>query len=93
MIEVKDIEKLAELSRIAIAPEEKEGLRADLDAILGYVKDVQNVASDVGHTPDMSLRNVMREDIVTTESGQYTEKILENAPSREGQYVKVKKIL
>lgn len=37
--------------------------------------------------------NVMREDTEPHESGIYTEKLLSAAPQREGQYIKVKKIL
>lgn len=37
--------------------------------------------------------NVMREDGEPHESGLYTEKLLSAAPQREGQYIKVKKIL
>jgi Asp-tRNA(Asn)/Glu-tRNA(Gln) amidotransferase C subunit len=49
-------------------------------------------------TGDMSretplLRNVMREDEPTNHSGEYTEAILQNAPAREGDWLKVKKIL
>ena len=93
MIEIKDIDKLAELSRLAIAPEEKEALRADLDSILEYVKEVQNVASSAERAPDLYLRNVMRDDVVTTTAGTNTEDLLKCAPKREGQYVQVKKIL
>ena len=39
------------------------------------------------------LRNVMREDENPYEKGLYTEKLLEEAPEREENFVKVKKIL
>jgi Asp-tRNA(Asn)/Glu-tRNA(Gln) amidotransferase C subunit len=35
----------------------------------------------------------MRDDVVTNNTDEYTEKLLNNAPSREGRYLKVKKIL
>jgi Asp-tRNA(Asn)/Glu-tRNA(Gln) amidotransferase C subunit len=35
----------------------------------------------------------MREDVIVNKAGEYTEKLLGNAPSREGNYLKVKKIL
>lgn len=92
MITLDTIENLAELSRIELAADEKETLRKDLDAILGYVTEVQKIAS-VEHTPDLYLSNVMRADVVTNEPTTYTENLLNNAPLRQGQYVKVKKIL
>ena len=39
------------------------------------------------------LQNVMREDIVTNESGEYTKAILDDAPYTEDNYFKFKQIL
>ncbi len=94
MVSVKEIEKLAELSRIALSPEEKESLRKDMDSILGYVEQIQKVSADlILGKKELSPRNVMRADDNPHESGVFTETLLAAAPSREGQYVKVKKIL
>jgi Asp-tRNA(Asn)/Glu-tRNA(Gln) amidotransferase C subunit len=35
----------------------------------------------------------MREDVPENKTGEYTEAILQNAPAREGNWLKVKKIL
>ena len=92
----KEIEKLGNLARIKLSDEEKKGLKTDIESILGYVSEIQEVSSDLNR--DMSfdkdqLINVMREDENPHESGLYTEKILNEVPQREGDYVKVKKIL
>ncbi len=94
MITLKEIEKLALLSRIDLAPEEKEAFRKDMDAILGYVEQVQKVsgALDVNKKAG-NLRNVLREDANPHESGIHTETLISAAPKREGNRVKVKKIL
>ncbi|MBT3282829.1 Asp-tRNA(Asn)/Glu-tRNA(Gln) amidotransferase subunit GatC [bacterium] len=92
----KDIEKLGDLARIKLSEEEKKGLKTDIESILGYVSEIQEVSSDLKRdtTSDKSEHiNIMREDGEPHESGLYTEKILENAPQREGDYIKVKKIL
>lgn len=92
MISKEDIKNLANLARIEVSDSEAEGLTSQIDSILGYVGQIQNSTGDV--KMDVSkLRNVMREDIVTNNSDEYTEKLLNNAPSREGRYLKVKKIL
>jgi hypothetical protein len=39
------------------------------------------------------LKNVLREDVPTNKDNEFTEDILNNAPGREGNYLKVKKIL
>lgn len=94
MISLKEIEKLADLSRVALAPEEKESLRKEMDSILGYVEQVQKVSAGLGSEKKAgSFRNVMREDGNPHESGIYTEALLSVAPQREGNYIKVKKIL
>ena len=94
MMSIKEIDKLAELSRLALAPEEKEELRKDMDSILGYVEQIQKVSSKVsGDKKTGSLRNVLRADLKPHESGIFTEVLLSAAPKREGDYVRVKKII
>ncbi|KKT66977.1 MAG: Aspartyl/glutamyl-tRNA(Asn/Gln) amidotransferase subunit C [Candidatus Curtissbacteria bacterium GW2011_GWC1_44_33] len=86
---------LAKLARIEIGNEEAESLSHEFDAILGYVGEVKSVTNNSQLTTDKNntMRNVMREDANPHESGIYTEKMLEQAPAREGNYIKVKKIL
>ncbi|MDP3661357.1 MAG: Asp-tRNA(Asn)/Glu-tRNA(Gln) amidotransferase subunit GatC [bacterium] len=96
MIDAKEIEHLAELARIEVGKEETVALAKDIEAILGYVTLVQKVAGGTevpdGHTEHTPV-NVMREDVNPHESGIYTDALLSLAPERDGQYVKVKKIL
>lgn len=93
MIDGKDIEKLALLARIAITPEERDTFLAEIDPILAYVAQV-NKATGQGSLTDIGLvKNVLRDDTHPHDSGIYSADILAQAPSREGNYVKVKKIL
>ncbi len=90
---------LAKLARIEIGDEEAESLSSEFGAILGYVGEVKGVTSPQPLSlarrgeEGRGVSNVMREDVGPHESGLYTEKILEQAPAREGDYIKVKKIL
>lgn len=87
---------LANLARIKLSPSEAENLSHEFESILKYVGDVKEISSVENSKPaptDFSLRNVMRKDGEGHESGLYTEKILAEAPAREGDYIKVKKIL
>lgn len=94
MIRTEDVEKLARLSRLALTDDEKESLRKDMDSILEYVAEVQKVSANMATEKKVEmLRNVMRDDTHPHESGIFTEVLLSAAPQREGQYVKVKKIL
>ncbi len=92
MITKEDIQNLAKLARIEISEDETKSLVQEIDSILGYVGQIQEIS--VSGVSDVSvLRNVMRDDVVTHAPRQYTEDILALAPSREGDYLKVKKIL
>lgn len=92
MINVDEVENLANLARIKITKEEAEHLTSELHSILDYVGQIQK--ANVEDTPVIPvLKNVMREDIPENKDGEYTEDILNNAPSRDGRYLKVKKIL
>ncbi len=92
MISKEDIKNLANLARIGVTEDEIEKMASEVDSILGYVGVVQSF-SGAEEREISNLRNVMRDDVVTNAPDEYKEKILKNAPSREGDYLKVKKIL
>lgn len=89
--------KLAQLARISISPEEADKLSHEFEAILKYVGEVKGATKNINDqgsmTKDYALKNVFREDGEGHEPGIYTEKLLAEAPAREGNYIKVKKIL
>ena len=89
-----EIRHLAILARIHIEDDEIPAIAGNLQRVIQYVSEIQNV--DIGGerlAEAGELRNVMREDVSPHTSEAYTEKILENVPERAGNYVKVKKIL
>ena len=91
-ITAQDIKHLADLARIEMSESEAEKMVPEIDSILGYVGQINAV--DISAEKIMpKLRNVMREDIPTNEPMQYTDALLDNAPARDGNYLKVKKIL
>jgi aspartyl-tRNA(Asn)/glutamyl-tRNA(Gln) amidotransferase subunit C len=94
MLEIKDIEKLAKLSRIELTQEEKEKLLKEVDPILGYVAQLKEVISSIGEEKKAGeLRNVMREDSNPNETGKNTKDIVTDMPESKDNYLKVKKIL
>lgn len=96
MIDLKEIDKLAELSRVEMTSEEKKEVQKDLESILGYVSEIQEVATDLVGSPEERLsvlHNAMREDNDVNETGIYTDKIIKSAPKKKKGYIKVKKIL
>lgn len=92
-IELKDVEHLAGLARIAVSDSEKELLRHDLEEILAYVSQVTEVTAELGEPSAGEIRNVMREDVNPHEAGVFTEDILKQAPARERNRISVKKIM
>lgn len=95
MISADDVKKLAELSRLSLKDEEVEKLRGEIDSILAYVDVLKTVELPTNPTdsPYLELENVMREDTDPHEAGIHTERLLSQMPRREGNFLKVKKIL
>jgi len=100
-ISKEEIKKLADLARIEIPENELDELGGEMDAILGYVKLIQqfhpdevlpNVNTEEGSVVE-ELRNVMREDANPTESGTHSKELIAEFPESENNYLKVKKIL
>lgn len=88
---IKDVENLAELAKIEVSQEEKEQLLKDMEGILSYVKQIQDIevsesSIEYGH------RNAWREDGFI-ERDFSLEIITEQFPDSQDGFVKVKKIL
>lgn len=88
----EDLENLSQLARVTIKEEEKAKMLADMQAILGYVSEINDVSGDVSLAKGNHY-NIVREDIVTHETGSNTQAILEEAPATEDGYVKVEQVL
>ncbi|MDB5258925.1 MAG: glutamyl-tRNA(Gln) and/or aspartyl-tRNA(Asn) amidotransferase subunit [Candidatus Taylorbacteria bacterium] len=94
MITERDIENLAELSRIKLMPDEKLALMKEIGSILAYVDQIKK--ADVSISKDASIgavKNVSRSDEPRKISPEDREQILDEAPDRIGDFVAVKKIL
>lgn len=87
------MKRLALLCRIDMSEEELETLRAEMEHILGYVEKVSELAPADRALEVGAHHNVMREDGTPRASGTYTEALLSVAPAREGDFIRVKKIL
>ncbi|MBU4480299.1 Asp-tRNA(Asn)/Glu-tRNA(Gln) amidotransferase subunit GatC [Patescibacteria group bacterium] len=92
-MELKDIEKLAELARIEMSQEEKEKILGEMDSILGFIDQIQKADVNITEREAGDIRNIMREDENPHESGKYTEDILREVPKTREGYIEVKKIL
>ncbi len=93
MISKDDVQNLAKLARIQITEKEAESLTSEIESILGYVGQVKEISGEGEGGGLPIVRNILREDEVTHTPGEYSEDLLKLSPEREGDFVKVKKIL
>ncbi len=91
-LQIEDIEKLSDLARIEVSDSEKEALLHDLQAIVGYISEIEEVVSE-SDVANYSHFNITRPDQTTHEPRQFTEAMLENAPKRNGDYIQVDQVL
>ncbi|WPZ18674.1 Asp-tRNA(Asn)/Glu-tRNA(Gln) amidotransferase subunit GatC [Geobacillus subterraneus] len=92
-ISIEQVKHVADLARLAITEEEAEMFTKQLDAIITFAEqlnelDTENVPP-TSHVLDM--RNVMREDIPVL--GLPREEVLKNAPDQQDGQFRVPAIL
>jgi len=92
-VDHKTVRRIARLARIAVAEEDVPHLQGELNAILSFVEqlnevDVEGVEPMTSVTP-MEMKK--REDKVS--DGGIVEDVLRNAPAREGNYFLVPKVV
>ena len=87
-----DVQKLAELSRIAISDDEVARLEKEIPDILHFVEQIQEAGAEPRKEVG-ALYNVLREDEHPHEPGMYTEDILKTMPQSKDGYLKVRKII
>ncbi len=87
------IERVAELARLNLKPEEKQKLEKDLGAILAYVQKLTSLDTKAVEPTShvLNMENVFRADEVKPSNA--AEKALEHAPQTEGSFFKVPKIV
>lgn len=92
-ISTSDIQHLASLSSLALADDEVDGLRQDLENIIGYIEQLGELdTSGVEPTYQVTgLENVWREDEV--QPGISRDELLELTPEKQNNQVKVPQVL
>ncbi len=92
-VDKETVNKIARLSRIAISDAEAEKMVGELNGILEWVEQLGEV--DVTGVEPMTAvianKTRLREDVVT--DGDVRDKVLANAPAREGSFFGVPKVI
>ena len=88
-----NIEQTAELARLNLKPNERIKLSKDLEEILAYVDQLQELKTDnvlpTSHV--LPIENVFRKD--QAKPSQIWDAVLKHAPKSEGKFFKVPKII
>ncbi len=87
------VRRIAQLARIALADDEVEHLREEINAILAFVEQLSEVNVD-GIEPMTSvipMQMKKRADVVT--NGGIADEILKNAPAAEDHFFAVPKVV
>lgn len=92
-VDAATVRRIAHLARIAVAEDEVEHLRSEINAILAFVEqldevDVTGIEPMTSVTP-MAMKK--RADIVT--DGEIAEDIVRNAPQTEDNFFLVPKVV
>ena len=93
MANSSDVERLAALSRISVPPAELAAFAKDFDSIITYIGQLDGLDLKVGESSVPPLHNVFRPDGEPDAVGEFSEKIIAQFPSRDGDSLSVKKII
>jgi aspartyl-tRNA(Asn)/glutamyl-tRNA(Gln) amidotransferase subunit C len=91
----KDVDYVARLARLKLSDEEKEKFALQLEAIISHIDQLKELdTTNIQPTSHiLDLKNAWREDNALRSSEELLEDILKNAPAREGNFFKVKKVM
>ena len=89
----EEVEHVARLARLALSEEEREKMRAQLDAILTYIDKLNQLDSSQTEPTShvIPMTNIFREDKARPSLSQ--EEALANAPDRQEALFRVPRIL
>ena len=87
------VRRIASLARIRVEDHEVEPLCQELNGILGWIEQLNevDVAGVAPLTGASNMAMAMRADVVT--DGFYPDKVLSNAPERIGNFYAVPKVV
>lgn len=89
----EEVKHVANLARLAISDEEAEHFQKQLDAIISFAEQLNELDTEgiepTSHVLDM--KNVLREDVPT--KGLPVEEVLRNAPDHQDGQIKVPSII
>jgi aspartyl-tRNA(Asn)/glutamyl-tRNA(Gln) amidotransferase subunit C len=92
-VDAMTVRRIAHLARIAVADDEVEHLKGELNAILSFIEQLSEVNVE-GVEPMTSVIPIImkkRQDVVT--DGEIPDQIIKNAPAAEDHFFVVPKVV
>lgn len=92
-VDLKTVDRIANLARLEFTDEEKKDIQGDLNKILALVDKLSEVDTE-GVEPLIYMLDEearLREDVVEQKTTQ--EEALKNAPDKDSDYIRVPKVL
>jgi aspartyl-tRNA(Asn)/glutamyl-tRNA(Gln) amidotransferase subunit C len=93
MISKEKVKHIAKLARLSLTEKEIERMQKDLAKILDYVDKLKEVDISKTKTFSMELENVFRKDFAESQELIESQKLIEMAPEKKENYIKVKSVL
>ncbi|HEY1152352.1 MAG TPA: Asp-tRNA(Asn)/Glu-tRNA(Gln) amidotransferase subunit GatC [Pseudolabrys sp.] len=92
-VDIATVRRIARLARIAVADEELEHLRGEINAVLSFVEQLGevNVEGVDPMTSVMPMAMKKRQDVVT--DGEDADRVLRNAPASENNFFVVPRVV
>jgi len=88
-VDARQVERLAELSRLSLSPKEAERLRGELSSILEYFAALDEVDVSNAGPPTEAASGGLRDDEVRPSA---PDEILQGVPQRKGRYVRAPRV-
>ena len=90
-MDLGQVERLMDLSRLSLGPQEAARMRGELSSILSYFAtlDKLEVSETPASPPDTQQDGALREDVVRPST---SDEILRGVPQRKGRYVRAPRV-
>ena len=92
-VDIATVKRVARLARLAISEEEAQSFQSELNSILGFVEQLNEVdVADVEPLTSVVAQTMkMRDDVVT--DGFYADRVVANAPAADDDFFMVPKVI
>ncbi|KKB74147.1 MULTISPECIES: Asp-tRNA(Asn)/Glu-tRNA(Gln) amidotransferase subunit GatC [Bacillus] len=92
-ISIEEVKHVAHLARLAITDEEAAMFTEQLDSIISFAEELNEVDTEnvKPTTHVLQMKNIMREDV--PDKGLPVEEVVKNAPDHKDGYIRVPSIL